>query len=83
MVPQLKYFLVADHALRRSEARARCGAQRPIGPLRRTLHGISFPRRPPRKGAADDKGVSVAWTTPVLVEICIGLEINGYLPPEF
>jgi len=25
----------------------------------------------------------VAWTTPVLVEICIGLEINGYLPPEF
>jgi coenzyme PQQ precursor peptide PqqA len=26
---------------------------------------------------------SMAWTTPVLVEICIGLEINGYLPPEF
>jgi coenzyme PQQ precursor peptide PqqA len=25
----------------------------------------------------------MAWTTPVLVEICIGLEINGYLPPEF
>jgi len=23
------------------------------------------------------------WTTPVLVEICIGLEINGYLPAEF
>ena len=22
----------------------------------------------------------MAWTTPVLVEICIGLEINGYLP---
>jgi coenzyme PQQ precursor peptide PqqA len=26
---------------------------------------------------------SMAWTTPVLVEICIGLEINGYLPAEF
>jgi len=25
----------------------------------------------------------MAWTTPVLVEICIGLEINGYLPTEF
>jgi coenzyme PQQ precursor peptide PqqA len=25
----------------------------------------------------------MAWKTPVLVEICIGLEINGYLPAEF
>ena len=25
----------------------------------------------------------MAWTTAVLVEICIGLEINGYLPAEF
>jgi len=25
----------------------------------------------------------MTWTTPVLVEICIGLEINGYLPAEF
>jgi coenzyme PQQ precursor peptide PqqA len=24
----------------------------------------------------------MAWTTPVLVEMCIGLEINGYLPPD-
>jgi len=23
------------------------------------------------------------WTTPTLVEIWIGLEINGYLPAEF
>ncbi len=28
-------------------------------------------------------GNSMAWTTPILVEICIGLEINGYLPAEF
>jgi len=26
---------------------------------------------------------TVTWTTPSLVEICIGLEINGYLPAEF
>jgi len=25
----------------------------------------------------------MAWNTPSLVEICIGLEINGYLPAEF
>lgn len=28
-------------------------------------------------------GRLMAWTTPTLVEICIGLEINGYLPAEF
>jgi hypothetical protein len=25
----------------------------------------------------------MAWTTPVIVEIGISLEINGYLPAEF
>jgi coenzyme PQQ precursor peptide PqqA len=25
---------------------------------------------------------TMAWTTPTLVKICIGLEINGYLPAE-
>jgi coenzyme PQQ precursor peptide PqqA len=25
----------------------------------------------------------MSWTTPTLVEICVGLEINGYLPAEF
>jgi coenzyme PQQ precursor peptide PqqA len=29
------------------------------------------------------KGNAMVWTTPTLVEICIGLEINGYLPAEF
>ena len=33
-----------------------------------------------RNSREDDK---MAWTTPTLVEICIGLEINGYLPAEF
>jgi coenzyme PQQ precursor peptide PqqA len=26
---------------------------------------------------------TMTWTTPTLTEICIGLEINGYLPAEF
>jgi len=25
----------------------------------------------------------MTWTAPSLIEICIGLEINGYLPAEF
>jgi len=25
----------------------------------------------------------MSWATPTLVEICVGLEINGYLPAEF
>jgi coenzyme PQQ precursor peptide PqqA len=29
------------------------------------------------------KEESMSWTTPILVEICIGLEINGYMPAEF
>jgi len=29
------------------------------------------------------KEMRMDWTTPTLVEICIGLEINGYLPAEF
>ena len=28
------------------------------------------------------KEESMAWMTPVLVEICIGLEFNGYLPAD-
>ena len=33
--------------------------------------------------AGTRKEERMAWTTPTLVEICIGLEINGYLPAEF
>ncbi len=38
-------------------------------------------KQPPIVGARKEE--SMAWTTPTLVEICIGLEINGYLPAEF
>ena len=37
---------------------------------------------PPVKSAVEREN-AMAWTTPTLVEICIGLEINGYLPAEF
>jgi coenzyme PQQ precursor peptide PqqA len=33
--------------------------------------------------AYKEKETTMSWTTPTLVEICIGLEINGYLPAEF
>jgi coenzyme PQQ precursor peptide PqqA len=43
-------------------------------------------RRPPLPYvvlvAKREQGRPMAWTTPTLVEICIGLEINGYLPAE-
>lgn len=32
---------------------------------------------------ATKEETTMTWTTPILVEICIGLEINGYLPAEF
>jgi coenzyme PQQ precursor peptide PqqA len=32
--------------------------------------------------SAPERKTTMAWTTPTLVEICIGLEINGYLPIE-
>ncbi|MDQ0358755.1 coenzyme PQQ precursor peptide PqqA [Rhodoplanes tepidamans] len=48
------------------------------------------PRRPGtstgRRGFLSDRfdreRTVMPWTTPVLIEICLGLEINGYLPPE-
>jgi coenzyme PQQ precursor peptide PqqA len=40
-----------------------------------------FPLR--KGGRAHSKEIAMVWTTPILVEICIGLEINGYLPAEF
>jgi coenzyme PQQ precursor peptide PqqA len=34
-------------------------------------------------GSGNIRKKQMTWTTPTLVEICIGLEINGYLPAEF
>jgi coenzyme PQQ precursor peptide PqqA len=59
--------------------RTRKGPVFRCGPYRACLHGsrlrlILFVLGNPRK--------PMAWTTPILVEICVGLEINGYLPAE-
>jgi coenzyme PQQ precursor peptide PqqA len=35
------------------------------------------------RGGRKTEDPIMAWTTPMLVEICLGLEINGYLPAEF
>jgi coenzyme PQQ precursor peptide PqqA len=35
------------------------------------------------RGQNSAEGNAMTWTTPTLVEICLGLEINGYLPAEF
>jgi coenzyme PQQ precursor peptide PqqA len=48
------------------------------GLVDRTRHELA-------KRSQDEKvkrNMTMAWTTPTLVEICIGLEINGYLPAE-
>jgi coenzyme PQQ precursor peptide PqqA len=36
----------------------------------------------PARIVGAEREISMAWTTPTLIEICIGLEINGYLPIE-
>jgi coenzyme PQQ precursor peptide PqqA len=46
------------------------------------LHYI-FLERVPQESFTQFEEETMAWTTPSLVEICIGLEINGYLPAEF
>ena len=40
-----------------------------------SAYALSYYRSP--------KGRHHGLDAPVLVEICVGLEINGYLPPEF
>jgi coenzyme PQQ precursor peptide PqqA len=62
-------FLSIRHApMNKMRPKGTCGSGR-----LRFIIGVTVP-----KGAH-----IMAWTTPVLVEICVGLEINGYLPPEF
>ena len=53
---------------RRASPKATCGS---------VLLGLIFFK--PEGKAREDV---MAWTTPVLIEICIGLEINGYLPAD-
>jgi len=51
---------------------------------RGTLSLLASGVAPARSGRATVTWEDImTWTTPTLVEICIGLEINGYLPAEF
>jgi coenzyme PQQ precursor peptide PqqA len=47
------------------------------------FHYPFHPHSVPAAARANEEETTMAWTTPTLVEICIGLEINGYLPAEF
>jgi coenzyme PQQ precursor peptide PqqA len=53
-----------------------------VAPHRRSHHDALQFRSSALRCWKAQREDSMAWTTPVLVEICIGLEINGYLPPE-
>ena len=53
----------------------------PLLPERTRVLYFSIDGRSGRPGTTRKR--PMAWTTPTLVEICIGLEINGYLPAEF
>jgi len=46
------------------------------------LHYLLYIDSVPGAARANEEETTMAWTTPTLVEICIGLEINGYLPAE-
>ena len=47
------------------------------------MASLAVKRRRPSARFAHSDEVIMAWSTPTLTEIAIGLEINGYLPPEF
>jgi len=66
------------------------GSRRQKGTCADGIEAIYFGGRPRRSGKRPAAGGEVAsrrndmaWTTPKLIEICAGLEINGYLPAEF
>jgi len=64
-------FPVAQHSVSASLCR------RVAGDLRMDDYIVCVGRR------IFEEEARMAWDTPILTEICIGLEINGYLPAEF
>ncbi|WP_110598010.1 pyrroloquinoline quinone precursor peptide PqqA [Salinicola lusitanus] len=42
------------------------------------MHGRSLERH-----ATRFKELAMSWTTPEVKEICVGMEINDYMPAEF
>ena len=75
-----------NRAWTRNSGAARRMACAPAGNRRLRLVGTEYLMSIRRLGPAERltaEETTMAWTTPTLVEICIGLEINGYLPAEF
>jgi coenzyme PQQ precursor peptide PqqA len=64
------------------DARAGRRSRRTVYCVRRVASLRSLPTTAASKGRPGEE-MTMAWTTPTLVEICVGLEINGYLPAEF
>jgi len=44
---------------------------------------VVLSRRSAGWNETNSEETTMSWHTPKLVEICVGLEINGYLPPEY
>jgi len=53
------------------------------GPCESCKRGAAIISRIPHETNAPERKMIMVWTTPTIIEICIGLEINGYLPAEF
>jgi coenzyme PQQ precursor peptide PqqA len=76
-------FLLRRTIAMRSQVLGRHNWRLPEQETRLTLRTSDWAPRAFRFVKSDSEDTTMAWTTPTLVEICIGLEINGYLPAEF
>jgi coenzyme PQQ precursor peptide PqqA len=50
--------------------------------LKSICHEVALTLRLGWRAVPQGKELIMAWTTPILIEICMSLEINGYLPAE-
>jgi coenzyme PQQ precursor peptide PqqA len=84
-------FRLATHVIFSSECLRETKASSPNGQFAqcfsgKSLFSVSLGRPIYSRGPVPtntEGNMPMSWTTPTLVEVCIGLEINGYLPPEF
>jgi len=67
-----------DPRVKTAEFQTETLPRRPVAPAA-SVHYSTAAKKQPESAVEEN----MAWTTPTLVEICIGLEINGYLPAEF
>jgi coenzyme PQQ precursor peptide PqqA len=86
LVPPQAFASFTRLLLRDAGFPAGCGATRKCRFIRYPLAAFrpcaKLGLEAPAKTALEREN-AMTWTTPTLVEICIGLEINGYLQAEF